>query len=259
MEEIKIAQAIDKSFSQFCKAFSGPGSRNNKENGYSWNDNYGGLWPTCIYDVVFEEGSIDTLMNEIIYGIKESRLPNFLVTDSSKHPSNIDSVLESYGFNMVREALGMAIHLNELNEIKYNDEVYVRAITDINDLAKWSEIVTLNMYGKSPNSTSNLLEIVSQIDSNEFKFFMAYIDDKPVATSCLFVKDGIAGIYQVATIEEYRNRGIGKEITMAPLKLAKDMGMEIAVLHASQLGTYIYKTIGFKEYSKLGRYVYSNL
>jgi len=67
----------------------------------------------------------------------------------------------------------------------------------------------------------------------------------------------VAGIYCVAVCSEYRNRGIGKAITMAPLLQAKKKGYEISILTSSELGFNVYSRIGFKECCKYGQYIYT--
>ncbi len=57
-----------------------------------------------------------------------------------------------------------------------------------------------------------------------FKFYDVYlasIDGKSVGVSMSLLSSGVAGIYCVGVSPEYRNRGIGKAITMASLLQAK--------------------------------------
>lgn len=68
---------------------------------------------------------------------------------------------------------------------------------------------------------------------------------------------GIAGIYNVATKPDYRGKGIGTAVTLAPLMAAKKKGYEIAWLESSEMAEKLYKRIGFREYCRFFRCFYS--
>ncbi len=72
----------------------------------------------------------------------------------------------------------------------------------------------------------------------------------------VFYGSGVAGIYNVGVCSEFRNRGIGTAITMAPLIQAKKNGYEISTLYSSELGFKVYSQIGFQECCKFGQYIY---
>ena len=63
-------------------------------------------------------------------------------------------------------------------------------------------------------------------------------------------------IMNVGVILEYRNRGIGTAITMAPLLQAKKKGYKISILCSSELGFKVYSQIGYKECGKYNQYIY---
>jgi ribosomal protein S18 acetylase RimI-like enzyme len=80
------------------------------------------------------------------------------------------------------------------------------------------------------------------------KLFLAYRDEKPVATSLLFRHENTAGIYYVSTIPAYRNKGCGLRITQAAMQSAKKSGFTDVILQATPMGLRIYKRAGFTQY-----------
>jgi ribosomal protein S18 acetylase RimI-like enzyme len=80
------------------------------------------------------------------------------------------------------------------------------------------------------------------------KFFVGYLKDRPVATSGLFLDGDAAGVWSVATVPEFRLRGIGTDMTRHALLQAFDnFGYRIGVLAAGELGEPVYRKIGFRK------------
>jgi ribosomal protein S18 acetylase RimI-like enzyme len=79
-------------------------------------------------------------------------------------------------------------------------------------------------------------------------YYLGVLDDKPVATSLLYLGGGVAGIYYVATLPEARRRGIGSALTVAPLLQAQARGYRIGTLQSTPVGLNLYRRLGFREY-----------
>ncbi len=79
------------------------------------------------------------------------------------------------------------------------------------------------------------------------QFFVGYWKGEPVATSELTVApDGVAGLYSLATLKEFRGRGFGSAMTAHALAVARDLGMREVDLQASSDGRQIYERAGFR-------------
>lgn len=76
---------------------------------------------------------------------------------------------------------------------------------------------------------------------------VGYVDGQPVATVRLSLAGGVAGIYSVATLADYRGRGFGAAITHDALTTGRDLGYRIATLQSSEMGYAIYRRLGFEE------------
>ncbi len=71
------------------------------------------------------------------------------------------------------------------------------------------------------------------------------IEGRVVATSMLVATAGVAGIYWVATIDEYRGQGLGTALTWAAVRGGRELGCPIASLQASDMGRPVYARMGF--------------
>jgi len=78
----------------------------------------------------------------------------------------------------------------------------------------------------------------------------------PTATCMAIEHKDIISLHHIATLPDFRGKGLGKSVTIAPLIEAKDHA-KIAILGASAMGKQIYEKLGFKSYGILHRYVYS--
>jgi predicted acetyltransferase len=88
------------------------------------------------------------------------------------------------------------------------------------------------------------------------RHFLARLDDVPVGTAALLVAEGVAGIYNVATLAEARGRGIGSLLTAHTLQIARSAGISVAILKASQMGFNVYKRLGFETVCTFNHYVF---
>ncbi len=77
--------------------------------------------------------------------------------------------------------------------------------------------------------------------------FLATLDGTPAATSLAFVDDGVVGIYNVATLAQFRRRGLGRAATIAAMGEGSRLGAGGAVLVSSPMGHAVYEALGFAE------------
>lgn len=78
--------------------------------------------------------------------------------------------------------------------------------------------------------------------------FSARLDGRAVGSSVVFVTTGrlgVAGIYDVDVSPDVRNRGIGKAVTRAACRFARDLGCRHALLNATPEGEPVYRRLGF--------------
>lgn len=82
-----------------------------------------------------------------------------------------------------------------------------------------------------------------------FEAFTGYVDDVPVATSVLSLSEGVAGIYNVATVPAHRRCGYGEALTQHAVDRAADVGASVVTLQASPMGLPVYERMGFRTVS----------
>jgi GNAT superfamily N-acetyltransferase len=84
--------------------------------------------------------------------------------------------------------------------------------------------------------------------------YLAFVHDQPAAVSTIFYRAGVAGIYSVATLKEWRGQGLGAAVTLHPLLDARAKGYRVGTLQSSVMGYKVYQHLGFKEVCRMNHY-----
>lgn len=203
---------------------------------------------------------VEETIKEIISFFEKKKLPFSWLTGPSSKPDNLNELLLKNGLTLALEAPGMACNLNKLsgkNEMITSLEI--KKVENAETLKLWNDVVNTG-FGIPKEGFDLFYKMVSLVflnDNPSASAFLAYYNGKPIATSAVIYRFGVAGIYCIVTLKEERGKGIGSQITLAPLYEAKTLGYEIAILHSTEMGINIYKRIGFKEYCKVNRFVWN--
>jgi ribosomal protein S18 acetylase RimI-like enzyme len=90
------------------------------------------------------------------------------------------------------------------------------------------------------------------VDRDAFHVVVGRVDGVGVATALAYDFQRDRGIYNVATVERARRRGLGTALTRALMRDAVDRGCETASLQATPMAERLYSAIGFRN---LGRFI----
>ena len=86
-------------------------------------------------------------------------------------------------------------------------------------------------------------------------FYVGYQDGVAV-TSGLGVRSGrTIGVYNIATVEGARRRGLGAAMTMRVIGDGAAAGCDVAILQASEMGQPVYERLGFRTVCEYFGYV----
>lgn len=121
---------------------------------------------------------------------------------------------------------------------------------DQTDVNVWSR-VNAQAFGK-PDEAQAFLQLM---ETKECDFYAYIADGSIVATAMLHRYGNNAGIHEVATLPEFRGRGIGKAMITRIIEDAQKLGIERISLQASGMGTALYERVGFKKLSHIKTWV----
>lgn len=173
-------------------------------------------------------------------------------------PAELGRHLAAHGLTYVESPVGMAMDLSALNEnLKAPSGLTIERVGGREALRQWAYASAIG-FGLSRADADTWFDVFADLGSElSLRNYLGILNGEPVATSQLFVAADVAGIYAVATVPEARRQGIGTAMTLAPLREACALGYRMGILHASPMGRGIYRRIGFQEYCKMSRYVWT--
>jgi ribosomal protein S18 acetylase RimI-like enzyme len=172
-------------------------------------------------------------------------------------PADLGAVLEDAGLARAEGELAMAAGLAALPAADAPPRGLtvrrVRTRTELADFARvaaanWSppDVDVLRFYDAAAPALLG--------DGAPLHLYVGYVGGVAVAVSELAEGGGGVGLYNVATLEAHRRRGLGTALTVRPLLDARARGHHTAVLQAAPDGVGVYTRLGFRAFGEVAEY-----
>jgi ribosomal protein S18 acetylase RimI-like enzyme len=182
---------------------------------------------------------------------KQSGRPFSWWVGPADRPANLGQRLLDAGLQRADSELAMAA---DLAALPANDqapaELEIRRVRSIAELQDFTRIIA----GPAEQRFYELAApTLLAADSPQWRY-VGYLADQPVATAELTASDGVAGLYNITTLESQRRRGIGTALTLRPLLDARAAGFHTGFLQAAAAGVGVYTRIGFQRFGDITEY-----
>jgi GNAT superfamily N-acetyltransferase len=159
---------------------------------------------------------------------------------------DIDDRLAARGF-AIEDTPGMSIDLAAL-PIPEPRGVRIVEVKDDPDELEACVRVTEVANEMPDESTQPIVRAIARLpDRDHIRAFMATVDGVPASSALLLEWAGVAGLYNVGTLQEFRGRGLGTLVSLAALEAGRADGYHHAVLMATAMGEKLYRSMGFEE------------
>jgi ribosomal protein S18 acetylase RimI-like enzyme len=97
--------------------------------------------------------------------------------------------------------------------------------------------------------------LLAEADPAAFHVLVARLGGENVATALAFDHGGDCGIYNVATLERARRRGLGTALTAIHVHDARARGCQTASLQSTAMAEGVYAAVGFRDLGRILEYV----
>jgi GNAT superfamily N-acetyltransferase len=176
----------------------------------------------------------------------------------TSQPTDLGRLLEEHGMKVGGSELAMSADLHALNgDVPRPEGLSIVRVRDDATLDAYMHAMATGFGPPEDFSRQwrTVFECLGLGEEVPFQHYLGLLNGEPVASSSVFYGAGVAGIYMVATVPSARGRGIGSYITLAPLLDARDLGYRVAILQATEMGSNIYRRLGFQSYGTFAFYV----
>ncbi len=205
----------------------------------------------------FNASNLPKRAEEAMTYFRSAQLPMTWVLGPSSTPVTLGNFLLSQGLASEPKTPGMAIDLRDVNSEPLPPDFEIEQVEDAKSLGSCSDI-SAEVFEVPKDIRGGWESLIRSYGASPTRrWFLGFLDGKPVAMSLLVLHEEVAGIYNIATLTGARRKGIGSAMTREPLIRAKEAGYDVAVLEASELGFPIYKRLGFKELCEFRMFTWS--
>ncbi len=96
-----------------------------------------------------------------------------------------------------------------------------------------------------PRELTDLVSHPSLLSVAGLTAFIGSVGGEPTGSAAVFVSEGVAGVYNIATVPQRRGQGVGEAMTWVAVRAGQEAGATCAILQASEQGEPIYGRMGF--------------
>lgn len=195
-----------------------------------------------------DEADADATIEKVRARIGRANTPFTWWVMPSFAPADLAARLERQGLERGDTWPGFALPISDLVEPPAVPGLEIRRVNGEPELESYVGIVA-QALSPSETFTEFLREACRAIgfeDDAPEEHVIGLLDGVPVASASVMVVGGAAGIYNVATLEPARGRGIGAAMTAAAVRRGAARGLSLATLQASSMGRPIYERLGFR-------------
>jgi len=171
-------------------------------------------------------------------------------------PAQLGAALQRAGLVEAGSELGMIGDLSHVSSGAGPDELQIRRVMTPPDVANYAAVVAANW---DPIDEVVLRYYATAADAivageSPLRLYVGYVDGRAVAAGEVCMAGGVAGLYGVATLANWRRRGYGLAVTAHALNLAAREGAHVGVLQASNDGRPVYARLGFRPHGQYSEY-----
>ena len=213
----------------------------------------GDTWPRNRVALArFNSASVQQRVSEILAPHLKAKVACTWIVGPLSEPPDLEQHLRAQGFHCMIRCAGMARELKSLPPAP--PEPPGVQIEPMDEPALLQPLTT-----ERRRQRHHALTVAARLKPPEVWHFIARHKNRHVGGTTLLCAAGVAGIYGVEVLKEYRRRGIGAALMHTALRHAKQLGFSASVLSASGMGEQLYAKLGFREVCRLAFWKYGKM
>ena len=171
----------------------------------------------------------------------------------------IGSSLEKYGIRHVSTPKKALLNLKNYflpNDIISNLKLIV---VDTKDLLEQLDSYTSQIFYHKIGIVSTFFRGLLNYDHEKsgLKFFLVKLNNEVIGTCGIYIQDNVAGFYSDGVLKMYRNQGIGTQMVLERIKIAKQFECKYIIAHCMKPSVNLYRRLGFQMLGNLHLYTSS--
>jgi len=205
----------------------------------------------------FTDEEAEDRVAEIAECFRQWNAPVIWVVGPSTWPPQLPEYLKDSSFNLTETWMGMAADLATAPLLPARkDPLRIELITEADQLKAWTMLNTESWPAESATGAVNIFSPENAGSDPRCRYYLGYINNKPVVRGLACVKGDVAGLYWISTASEHRDIGYDLALASRALSDARDSGAKLAVLPARDSLTPLCQKLGFKPYCQLSVYAW---
>jgi GNAT superfamily N-acetyltransferase len=199
----------------------------------------------------FATGSVESRARDVVASFVRRGLPFIWWATPSGHGEELMPVLARLGM-ACGHVPGMFTELGAPVPDRAPAGVTLREVS-VGELVP----VMVAGFGIPDGLEPHFHKFLAGLDPGAMVNVVAGVDGEDVACGTLWQTGRTAGLYNIATVERARGRGIGYAVTAALMNAGRARGATHAILHASQQGRPVYERLGFEKVCPTQQFVWT--
>jgi len=196
------------------------------------------------------DSDVDYLKSTVTL-LKERNLPflYWYLADTFP-PASFQKTLDNIGLTFVGTFKGIALDLENYRTLA--TEKTIKSPENEAEFSAYINIMT-NCFAFDEPTKFAMTKVLSQ---DNFIHYLAYENNQAVSVLTSYIKEGVVGIYNVATLPEKRNQGFCTALLNKTLQNARALGCHTAIaqLDPDNMAISLFQKTGFKEVSVFNAY-----
>ena len=198
----------------------------------------------------FHPRQVDDRIASLVAYFVERRVPFLVYLHPCAAPQDLGHRLERYGLRRWGVQDGMA--LERLSPgLRADGGVEIEVARDVETLERATEI-NAAAYHLPPSAAAHMRSVMmTALYDPAVYVYVARLHGIPAGSLILVLKAGVAGLYGLGTVAEYRGHGVGTSLMVRAISDAGALGFRTAVLQAPSGAVRLYRRLGFETYFRV--------